>query len=63
MKKEFGEGRVSSNEYRQTQAEFYADEFALHIARASLLQAVADYLVVLNADRAVDFLDFQETDV
>tara|TARA_R100000027_G_scaffold67028_3_gene64308 strand:+ start:26888 stop:28285 length:1398 start_codon:yes stop_codon:yes gene_type:complete len=63
VKKEFGEGRVSSNEYRQTQAEFYADEFALHIARASLLQAVADYLVVLNADRAVDFLDFQETDV
>ncbi len=63
IKSEFSDGRVSANEFRTTQADYYAQEYALHIARAELLRAVADYLVVLNADRAVDYLEFQETDV
>ncbi|MGE9289520.1 MAG: TolC family protein [Puniceicoccales bacterium] len=63
VKSLYSEGRVSTNEFRTTQEEFYADEFSLHVARASLLQAVADYLVIINADRAVDYLQFSETDV
>jgi len=63
VKQQFSDGRVSMNEFRKSQAEFYADEYSLHVARASLLQAVADYLVIINADRAVDYLQFSETQV
>ncbi|MBC2600447.1 TolC family protein [Puniceicoccus vermicola] len=63
VKTQYGQGRVSMNEFRSSQAEFYADEYNLHVARAALLQAIADYLVVINADRAVDYLQFSETDV
>ncbi len=63
VKQQYGEGRVSANEFRTTQAEFYSDEYSLHVARASLLQAIADYLVIINADRAVDYLQFSETEV
>ncbi|MEM0964838.1 MAG: TolC family protein [Verrucomicrobiota bacterium] len=63
VKQEFSDGRVSSNEFRQTQSDFYAEELNLNIARSALLQAVADYLVILNADRAIDYLEFQKTDV
>lgn len=63
VKSEFSDGRISANEFRSTQAEFYAQEYALHVARAALLETVADYLVILNADRAVDYLEFNETEV
>jgi outer membrane protein TolC len=63
VKSEFGEGRVSTNEFRQTQAAFYIDELSLHIARAGLLRVIADYLVVMNSDRAIDYLQFAETDI
>jgi len=63
VKSEFSDGRVSANEFRATQVDYYAQEFALHVARASLLRVIADYLVVLNADRAVDYLEFDETEV
>lgn len=63
VKTQFGEGRVSANEFRTTQANYYADEYSLHVARASLLRAITDYLVIINADRAVDFLRFGETQV
>lgn len=63
IKSEFSDGRVSANEFRTTQSDYYAQEYALHVARAELLRTVADYLVVLNADRAIDYLAFQETEV
>jgi len=63
VKTQFSDGRVSTNEFRQTQSNFYIEEYNLHIARAALLTTVADYLVLLNADRAVDYLEFQKTDV
>jgi len=63
VKQQYGEGRISVSKFRESQAGFYADEYNLHVARASLLQAVADYLGIINADRAVDFLEFRETDV
>jgi len=63
VKQQYSEGRVSVNEFRKTQAEYYADEYSLHVARASLLQAIADYLVIVNADRSVDYLQFGETQV
>ncbi len=63
IKSEFSDGLVSANEFRTTQAEYYAKEYALHLARAELLRAISDYLVILNADRAVDYLEFDETEV
>jgi outer membrane protein TolC len=63
VKSEYSDGRVSANEFRRTQSDFYAKEYNLHLARAELLRTIADYLVILNADRAVDYLEFQQTEV
>ncbi|MFP4352086.1 MAG: TolC family protein [Puniceicoccaceae bacterium] len=63
VKGEYSEGRVSTNQFRQTQSDFYVKEYNLHLSRFLLLRTITDYLVTLNADRSTDYLEFGETDV
>ncbi len=63
VKGEFSEGRVSMNEFRKTQFDYYVKEYNLHVSRFSLLRMITDYLVTLNADRSVDYLEFGKTEI
>ena len=63
VKSDYEVGRISSNEFRTTQINYYQQELFLHIARAELLRAVGDYLTLLNEDRGLRFFQFQPTGV
>jgi len=63
VKGEFSDGRVSTNQFRETQSDFYVKEYNLHLSRFLLLRTITDYLVTLNADRSVDYLEFGKADV
>ena len=63
VKGEFSEGRVSTNEFRKTQSEYYQKEYNLHLSRFTLLRSITDYLVTLNADRSADYLEFAKTEI
>jgi outer membrane protein TolC len=57
IKDEYGEGRIAENQFRTNQENFYEEEYNLNVARARLLESISEYLVVLNRDRAVRFLE------
>ena len=57
IKDEYGQGTVAENDFRVTQEDFYEEEYNLNVARARLLESISEYLVVVNRDRAVRFLE------
>lgn len=62
IKNQYGTGRVSPNDFRDTQIDYYEQEFLVHLARSNLLEAVTDYVELLNEDRGLQYFQFDQGD-